>query len=380
MPGTDRTIGVGVIGTGFMGKAHAMAYRAAPAIFPLARRPVLELVADNDAAGAERAHRAFGFRRLTTDWRALVADPAVAIVCITTPTALHREMALAALAAGKHVHCEKPLALDGAGTAELARAAEQAAAAGIRTQVGFNYLKNPLLGRARDMIAAGELGEITNFRGIHAEGYMADPEAPWSWRLDPAGAGVIADLGSHIIALARFLLGPIAELVADLETVVKERPAAPGSAERRAVAVDDIARLTVRFARGCGGTIEASWVATGRTMQLGFEVTGTRGALCFSQERLNELFLYRAGAGRAATNGFVRIEAGPEHPPYGLFCPAPGHQLGFNDLKTIEVADFLGAIAGGPVNGPDFREAAEIQTVVDAALRSSRERSWHAIG
>jgi predicted dehydrogenase len=378
-PEMGPEIGVGIIGTGFMGRAHATAYRAAPAIFPLARRPVLEIVADSDAAGAERAHRAFGFRRVTTDWRALIADPAVAIVCITAPNALHREMALAAIAAGKHVHCEKPLALDGAGAEEMARAAEQAAAAGIRTQVGFNYLKNPLLRFAREMIAAGELGEITGFRGIHAEGYMADPEMPWSWRLDPAGAGVIADLGSHIIGLARFLLGPIAALAADLETVIKERPVAPGSAERRAVAVDDIARLTVRFARGCGGTIEASWVATGRTMQLGFEVTGARGALSFTQERLNELFLYRAGH-PARERGFVRIEAGPEHPPYGLFCPAPGHQLGFNDLKTIEVADFLGAIAGAPVKGPDFREAAEIQKVVDAALRSSRERRWLAVG
>ncbi len=372
-------IGVGVIGTGFMGRAHAMAYRAVPGIFSPPLVPVLEIVADSDAAGAERAHRSFGFRRMTTDWRALIADPAVAIVCVTTPPALHREMALAAIAAGKHVHCEKPLALDAAETEAMAQAAEAARPNGIRTQVGFNYLKNPLLGLAREMIASGELGEITNFRGIFAEGYMADPAAPWSWRLDPAGAGVIADLGSHIIGLARFLLGPILSLVADLETVVKERPSTPGSAERRAVTVDDIARLTVRFARGCGGTIEASWVATGRTMQLGFEIAGTRGALSFTQERMNELLLHRADA-PAHARGFLRIEAGPAHPPYGLFCPAPGHQLGFNDLKTIEAADFLAAIAGGAEKGPDFREAAEIQKVVDTAIRSSRERSWLAVG
>ncbi|HUC18950.1 MAG TPA: Gfo/Idh/MocA family oxidoreductase [Acetobacteraceae bacterium] len=365
-------IGIGIIGTGFMGRAHAMAYRAVPGIFAPTLRPVLEMVADSDAAGAERAFRTFGFRRMATDWRALVADPSVSVVCITTPTALHREMALAAIAAGKHVHCEKPLALDAAAAEEMARAAE---AARVSTQIGFNYLKNPLLGFAREMIASGELGEITNFRGIHAEGYMADPEAPWTWRLDPAGAGAIADIGSHIIALARFLLGPIATLTADLETVIKERPDAAGSAARRAVEVDDIARLTLRFARGCGGTIEANWVATGRTMQLGFEVTGTRGALSFTQERMNELFFYRA-AGTAGTRGFTRIEAGPEHPPYGLFCPAPGHQLGFNALKTIEAADLLRAIAGGPETGPDFREGAEIQKVVDTALRSARDRTW----
>ncbi|HTU53524.1 MAG TPA: Gfo/Idh/MocA family oxidoreductase [Acetobacteraceae bacterium] len=368
-------IGIGIIGTGFMGKAHAMAYRAAPGIFPLALRPVLATVADIDEAGAERARHAFGFHRATTDWRALIEDPAVGIVCITTPTALHREMALAAIAAGKHVHCEKPLALDATGAEEMARAAELG---GIRTAVGFNYLKNPLLGLAREMIAAGELGRITAFRGLHAEDYMADPEIPWSWRLDPAGAGVIADLGSHIIGLARFLLGPILSLVADLETIVEERPAALRSAARRPVAVDDIARLTVRFARGCGGTIEASWVATGRKMQLGFEVTGERGSLSFTQERMNELLFFRPG-GEKGRQGFLRIEAGPEHPPYGLFCPAAGHQLGFNDLKTIEAADFLGAIAGGADVGPDFREAAEIQKVVDTARNSARERSWVAV-
>ncbi|MDA8050517.1 MAG: Gfo/Idh/MocA family oxidoreductase [Rhodospirillales bacterium] len=368
-------VGVGIIGTGFMGKAHALAYRTAASLFPLRARPVLEMVADVDHAAAERAHRSFGFRRLTKDWRELVADPAVHIVCITTPTALHYEMALAAIAAGKHVHCEKPLAESEAKAGAMVQAAE---AASIRTQVGFNYLKNPLLGLAREMIAGGELGEITGFRGSHAEDYMADPEAPFTWRLDPAGAGVLADLGSHIIGLARFLLGPITAVIADLETVVKERPVVRGSAERRAVTVDDIARLTVRFARGCGGTIEASWVATGRTMQLGFEISGTKGALAFTQERLNELLFHRAG-GPASRRGFLRIEAGPEHPPYGFFCPAPGHQLGFNDLKTIEAADFLQMIEGGPAKGPDFREGWEIQKVVETAVRSSRVRAWLSV-
>ena len=149
----------------------------------------------------------------------------------------------------------------------------------------------------------------------------------------------------------------------------------PGTAERQPVEVDDVARLTVRFARGCGGTIEANWVATGRKMHLAFEVSGRKGSLVFSQERLNELLYYRVG-GDAHRGGYVRIEAGPQHPPYGLFCVAPGHQLGFNDLKTIEVADFLAAIAGATPKGPDFREAWEIQKVIDAALRSARERAW----
>jgi len=365
-------IGVGIIGTGFMGKAHALAYRTAASLFPLRDRPVLEIVADNDRAGAERLSQSFGFRRMTEDWHEVVSDPAVRIVSIATPNALHREMALAAIAAGKHVHCEKPLAQTEPEAREMVHAAETS---GVCTQVGYNYLKNPLLALAREMIGRGELGEITGFRGIHAEDYMADPAAPFTWRLDAGGAGVLGDLGSHIIGLARFLLGPILAVIADLDTVVKERPVARGSGERRPVTVDDIARLTVRFARGAGGTIEASWVTTGRTMQLGFEISGTKGALAFTQERMNELLFYSAAELRSR-RGFVRIEAGPEHPPYGLFCPAPGHQLGFNDLKTIEVADFLQAIEGRPAKGPDFREGWEIQKVVETALRSARARTW----
>jgi predicted dehydrogenase len=368
-----RDIGIGVIGTGFMGRAHALAYRAVSGIFPLELRPVLEIVADNNPEAGRKAHRQLGFKRMTEDWRELVTDPAIEIVSITTPNLVHREMALAAIAAGKHVHCEKPIAPH----AEDARAMMEAAEAkGIRTQVGYNYLKNPLLPLARDMIAAGELGEIIGFRGIHAEDYMLDPEVPWYWRVDPrGGSGAVADLGSHIVGMARFLLGPIAQLTADLETVVGDRPVTAGASERRPVEVDDIARLTVRFARGCGGTIEANWVATGRKMQLGFEISGRKGSLVFSQERFNELLFYRVGDDPRHA-GYRRIEAGPQHHPYGLFCVAPGHQLGFNDLKTMEVADFLEAIAGGPAKGPDFREAWEIQKVIDAALRSARERRW----
>jgi predicted dehydrogenase len=367
-----RDIGVGIIGTGFMGRAHAIAYRAARGIMPVDLNPVLAVVADNNVEAGHKAAAQLGFARMTTDWKELVADPTVEIVSIATPNVFHKEMALAAIAAGKHVHCEKPLAP----SVEDAKAMMEAAEAkGIVTQVGYNYIKNPILGLARDMIAAGELGDIYGFRGIHAEDYMSDPEVPYTWRLDPSGGGgVVADLGSHIIGVSRFLLGPIAELSADLETVVKTRPIAPGAAERREVKVDDIARLTVRFARGCSGTIEANWVASGRNMQLGFEVFGAKGAIACNLERMNELMYYKPGAAR--TKGFTRIEAGPAHAPYGNFCVAPGHQLGFNDLKTIEVADFLTAIAGGRRLGPDFREAWEIQKVVDTAIRSSREKAW----
>lgn len=369
-------IGIGLIGTGFMGQSHAMAYRAAAGILPGLPRPRLVAVADVHADAARAAAARFGFERHTTDWRDLVSDPAIGAIAITTPNVLHEEMALAAVAAGKHVHCEKPLAPTAAAARVMTAAAE---AAGVVTQVGFNYLKNPLLTLARDMISGGELGTVYSFRGIHAEGFMSDPDVPHAWRLDPSGGpGALGDIGSHAIALARFLLGPISDVSADLETVIADRPIAPGATQRKPVLVDDIARLTVRFGRGCRGTIEANWVATGRTMQLGFDVHGSRGALSFTQERFNELLFHRAG-GDPRHAGYVRIEAGPQHAPYGHFCVAPGHQLGFNDLKTIEVAEFLGAIGGGPRPASDFREALEVQRVIDAALSSAREARWVAI-
>ena len=368
-----RELGIGLIGTGFMGKAHAFAYRAALAAFPDIPVPRLEMIADVEQEIASKAAHQYGFARSSGDWRELVKDPRIDVVSITTPNTLHKEMALAAIAAGKHVHCEKPLSPTLAHSREMVEAAEMA---GVITQVGFNYIKNPLLKMARDMVAAGELGEVTGFRGIHAEDYMHDPDGPYTWRIDPVGGpGVIADLGSHIIGMARFLLGPIAEVSADVRTVVKSRPVARGAKERKDVLVDDVARILVNFGRGCGGTIEANWIATGRKMQLGFELTGEKGSLVFSQERLNELLFYRAG-GDAKTNGYVRIEAGPQHPPYGEFCIAGGHQLGFNDLKTIEMGEFLRAAGGGTKAGPDFREAYEIQKVVEAAIASSKARGW----
>jgi predicted dehydrogenase len=371
-----RELGIGLIGSGFMGKAHAFAYRAAKAAFPDIPNVRLVALADVNAEAATRAALQYGFESSTGDWKQLIANPAVDVVSITTPNSMHKEMSLAAIAAGKHVHCEKPLSPTLADSAAMVEAAE---ARNVRTQVGFNYIKNPLLKLAREMIAAGELGEITGFRGIHAEDYMHDPESPWTWRIDPSGGpGVIADLGSHIICMARFLLGRISEVNADVRTVVASRPVARGAKERKAVEVDDVARILVNFECGCAGTIEASWISTGRKMQLEFEVTGSRGSLVFTQERLNELLFYRA-SGDVRHLGFTRIEAGPQHAPYGSFCVAGGHQLGFNDLKTIEIAEFLSGIVEGRCMGPDFREAYEIQKVVEAALASSRSRSWQKI-
>jgi len=364
---------LGLIGSGFMGKTHAFGFAAAARVFDLPYAVEMKTLADVSKPQAEAAAGALGFEKATDDWRALVADPRIDVVDITAPNALHKEMALAAIAAGKHVYCEKPLAPRASDAREMAGAAE---AASVKTQVGFNYLCNPMLRFARDMIAAGELGEIRSYRGVHAEDYMTDAASPFTFRHDPEGGGALADIGSHALATAEFLLGPISRVLGDCVTAINARP--DGKGGRRAVEVDDISRTFLRFENGATGSIEANWVATGRKMQHDFEIYGTKGALLFTQERFNELHFYSAddAAGR---RGFRRIEAGPDHPPYGRFCVAPGHQLGFNDLKAIEVAGYLDAIAGVRPEPFNFRAGLRIQTLVEAIQKSSRGERWLAV-
>jgi len=366
----------GLIGTGFIGRAHAIALNAVGAVFADQEAPVCELLADTTADSAARGARALGFARSTGDWRALVADGAVDVVDICTPNHLHREMALAAIAAGKHVYCEKPLANTAREAAEIAAAAD---AAGVRHMMGFNYICNPLLQLAREMIAAGELGEVYAFRGSYLEDYMSDPAVPWTWRCDRAlaGSGALADLGSHLINLGHFLLGDIARVQGSLQTVHAQRRD-PASGQLRAVENEDIARALVEFESGLPGTFEISRVGTGYKCGLAFSIFGTRGALEFQQERMNELRHYDA-AGPAARSGFRTILAGPEHPDYRPFCPAPGHGLGYNDLKVIEVRNVLRAIAGGAPGWPDFHEGARVQRVMEAIEQSHASRSWTGV-
>ena len=370
--GAKEKIGIGLIGAGFMGKCHANAFRCVAGLFDLRVEPELRVLADVDEATARRSADALGFPRSTGDWRELAGDPEVGIVAITAPNALHAEIALAAIAAGKSVYCEKPLSVD----IPSARAmCDAAAAAKTCTMVGFNYLKNPMVKLAREIVTSGEIGEVVSFRGIHAEDYMADPAIPHSFRTDPAGGGALFDLGSHVVSMARYLLGPIASVIGATATIHSRRPAAGGSGETKAVEVDDRAVFLVAFESGVTGTIEANWAASGRKMQHAFEVAGTRGSIAFTQERMNELLLYPA-EGAAGRRGFTRIEAGPDHPPYANLCVAPGHQLGYNELKVIEVAELLEAYAGGPPAYPDFEEGYEVQRTVDAVLVSARERRW----
>ncbi len=367
---TKPKLRIGLIGTGFMGKAHAFGFAMAPRVFDLPYDLELATVADVTEDSAYRAALAFGFAGHTTDWRTIMADASINIVSITAPNALHKAMSLAAIAAGKHVYCEKPLAPLATDALEMAIAAE---AAGVKTQVGFNYLCNPMMVLAREMIAAGELGEIRGYRGLHAEDYMVDRNGPFTFRHDPAGGGALADIGSHALATAEFLVGPITRVMGDCVTMIAQRP--DGRGGMKAVEVDDVGRAFLRFANGASGSIEGNWISTGRKMQHDFEVYGSKAALSFSQEHFNVLNFFST-ADAKGRQGFRRIEAGPDHAPYGQFCVAAGHQLGFNDLKAIEIAGYINAIAGKIAEPFNFRDGLRIQALVEAIQRSSIEARW----
>ncbi len=373
---TKPKLRIGLIGSGFMGKAHAFGYANAARVFDLPYELELHTLADVTEESAAKAAAALGFARATSDWRALVADPAIEVVNITAPNALHKPMALAAIAAGKHVYCEKPLASQARDAREMADAAE---ARGVKTQVGFNYLCNPMLALARAMIEAGELGEIRGYRGLHAEDYMADAGGPFTFRHDPIGGGALADIGSHALATAEYVMGPaagrITRVMGDCVTMIGERRDGEGL---RRVEVDDLGRAFLRFESGATGSVEGNWIATGRKMQHDFEVYGTKGALAFTQERFNELHFFSTDD-RKGRQGFRRIEAAPEHAPYGLFCVAAGHQLGFNDLKAIEVAGYLDAVAGRRPEPFNFRAGLRIQTLVETIQESSRAGAWRDV-
>lgn len=365
-------LGVGLIGTGFMGKTHALAWRNVKAVMGAVLGPVatphLTLLCDTPDRAGPMADQ-FGFARATSDWQALCADPGVGVVSITTPNQLHHPMALEAIRHGKHVWCEKPMALTLAQAEEMAAAAEKA---GVVTMVGYNYLKNPAFTHAQRLIVEGAIGRVVQFRGWVDEDYQADPELPWSWRakLADAGLGALGDIGSHLVSMAHGVVGQIESLVADMQTIHETRPLPDGTGHAK-VENEDAASVLLRFRGGAQGSMVISRSAWGRKSRLGFEVHGTRGMIVFDQERMNELQLY-INEGDRATQGFRTILTGPAHPPYGEFCPAPGHQLGFNDLKVIECAALLRGIAGLERAAPSFADALKIERVVHAIADSAR--------
>jgi predicted dehydrogenase len=382
-----RSMGIGLVGAGWMGRVHSVAYRRSRDHFPecggVAR---LVVAADEDEARARAAVDLLGYERCVDDWRAVVDDPAVEAVSIAAPNRLHCEVALYAAEAGKHVWVEKPVGRFPAETAEIAAAVERA---GVRSLVGFNYRHAPAVRRARDLIRAGALGDVDHFRAQWIAAYAADPRGVLSWRFlrEEAGLGILGDLGSHAADLAQHLLGPIDSVTARTETIVRERPLPTGpgthfalseSDVRAPVENEDAVWSIVRFASGVTGTIEASRVAVGPQARYAFEVHGSRGALAWDFERMNELLLFRPDEGGDA--GYARVAMGPQHEPFGRFQPGPGLPMGYDDLKVVEAALFLDSIADGEQREPGVREALAAAKVVAAMERSAASGAWEQVG
>ncbi|MEG9489545.1 Gfo/Idh/MocA family oxidoreductase [Mannheimia indoligenes] len=373
-----KTVKIGLVGTGYIGRCHAIAYAQAPTLFPLKGKLQLEYLAEINQALAEQKALEFGFNRATGDWRKLVADPNVDVVDICTPNFLHKEIALEAIKYGKHVYSEKPLALTAADAKEMVEAAKKA---GVKTLVGFNYMKNPTSQLAREIIQNGEIGEVVHFYGTHNEDYLASPNTPIDWHCykAKAGLGTLGDLAAHIVSMAHYLVGEeIVSVVGDMQTVITERPNPQNLAEKVKVENEDQATAIVRFANGVMGTIESSRIACGRKMGLTYVVTGTKGTLTYAQERMAELKLYLHDDDKSR-QGFKTILVGPEHPDYSAFCVSAGHGIGFNDQKAVEIRDLVNGIAADDRMFPDFEEGYKVSRVLEAIAKSAEEERWVAV-
>lgn len=362
-------IGIGIVGAGYMGKAHAVAMSAVGPVFGTALRPSLEMICTRSETGAAEKARALGFRSSTADWRKLVAAPEVEAVVIASPQDTHRDIALAAFALRKPVFCEKPLGLGLAQSREMTEAAERC---GCVNMTGFNYVRTPATQLARQIVSSGEMGRITYFRGEHTEDFLADPAFHASWRTRGRSSGNMGDLSPHIVNAALTLIGPIDSLIAEIETVHKTRSGASGPEE---VTNDDQAQIICRFANGVLGSIYVSRIATGRKMGYAYEIFGTGGAIRFDGEDQNTLWLYK-GEADPARQGYTRILTGPAHPDYKAFCLGAGHGTGYQDQIIIEARDFLEAIAAGKPAWPTFRDGMLVNQTIEAAWLSNAERRW----
>ncbi|MGJ8720934.1 MAG: Gfo/Idh/MocA family protein [Salinibacterium amurskyense] len=373
---TTKTVGIGLIGDGLMAKEHSMAWRNVRAVFgDVGLEPRLVALVHPTLERAQAAAEQYGFERASDSWQDIVNDPEIDIINIVTPNAFHEEVAIAAARAGKHIWCEKPLALTVEGALAMTEAAE---AAGVTTQVGFTYLQNPGITLARQLIDAGELGELISFTGFFSADTMIDPDVPFTWRTDRAraGGGALGDLGSHMISLARHLVGDVARVSGMTKIVVPERNDADGI--RHTVDNDDYSLSLLEFANGAIGSMQASRVAVGRAFEVSFTLTGTRGAIRFSQQDSHKLEVSLDSDG-LDSHGFRTIELGPGHGDYAALWPMSGINIGLHELKIFEVKKFIDAIVAGTSSSPDFREAWEIQKVIDAVEKSDQQRAWCAV-
>lgn len=386
-----KTLNVAMIGGGFMGKAHALAYAAMPMFFwPSPAIPVRKVLVDvNEELAAEGARR-LGFETSSADWRAVVSRKDVDVVDIVTPNNSHAEIAIAALKAGKHVICEKPLARTGAEAKTMADAAREA---GVINMVAFNYRRTPAVALAKKLIDEGKIGKLLNFRGTYLQDWSADPNGPLSWRFQKsiAGSGTVGDIGTHVVDFARYLVGEIAAVNAMVHTYVKERPVQSGGLDKLGasdksgagpkadVDVDDEMITLVKFKNGAVGSIEATRNAYGRNNFLTFEVHGTKGSISFNYERMDEIQVMFADD-PPETRGFRTIYTGPNHPYGNGLWPIPALGIGYGETKIIECYDFFNAIVTGKQPSPNFEDGYRVSLIADAILKSGETERWVQVG
>jgi predicted dehydrogenase len=387
---TTESLGVGMVGYAFMGAAHSQAWRTAGRVFDVPLQPRMVALCGRNRAAAEGAAARLGWSSVETDWKQLVARDDVQLVDICTPGDSHAEIAIAALEAGKHVLCEKPLANTVPEAEAMAEAAEVARGKGIRSMVAFNYRRVPAIALARSLVASGRLGTIRHVRAVYLQDWIVDPEFPLVWRLqkDKAGSGALGDIGAHIVDMAQYVLGDVLTGVSALtETFVKERPlaeaasglSASSGSRRGVVTVDDAALFFGRFAGGAVASFEATRFAAGRKNSLRIEVNGSDGSLAFDMESMNELSFYDGGE-TADTAGFRRILVTEATHPYMTAWWPPGHIIGYEHSFTHEVRDLLVAIAAGDDPAPSFADGLQVQRVLAAVEASAAAGScWQPV-
>ncbi len=373
-----ETIGIGMVGHAFMGAVHSHAWRSVHRFFDPPLVPRLAVLGGRDETRAKAAAEKYGWEDVETDWRKLVARDDVGLVDVCTPGDSHAEIAIAALEAGKHVLCEKPLANSVAEAEAMAEAARRARDRGVRAMVAFNYRRVPALAHARNLVGSGALGEIRHVRSVYLQDWLSDPEAPMTWRLrkESAGSGALGDLGAHIVDAAQFVTGEVITGVSALtNTFVKQRPAESGGTDD--VTVDDTALFLARLSGGAVASFEATRFALGRKNAMRLEVNGSKASLAFDFEAMNELQWYE-GTGTEA--GFRRIlVTEPQHPYVGAWWP-PGHLLGYEHTFTHEVADLLDAIGAGTDPEPGFDDGLRVQRVLAAVEKSAAEEAnWTSV-
>lgn len=372
------TLRIGLIGTGFMGRAHSNAYAQAPKFFPLHVRPVLQAVCARNPEKTAAFAAQWGWQSVEPDWRALVHRPDIDAIDISTPNNTHRAIALEAARAGKIILCEKPLAMNAAEALEMTEAVERG---GRPSMIFFNYRRVPAVALAKQMIDEGRLGRIFHWRAKYLQDWTINPNLPQGgntlWRLDSeaAGSGVTGDLLAHSIDLALWLVGPIAGVTAMTETFIKERRLQDDPASVRPVAIDDACAFLARFANGTLGTFESTRYASGRKNQNTFEINGEKGSIVFDLEDAHQLQYYNHGDD-SHTRGFRTIQVWDGDHPYMKHWWVPGCAIGYEHTFTHAVADFLLGLADRESRVPTFRDGYETQRVCDAVLDSARSRQW----